>query len=562
MSNNEQHFRLRYEREKKARLEAERLLEEKSDELYESLLQVRSSGELLQSAMDSMAEGLLLIDHSGCLVLANEQIKKIYPQLKVNLEPGLPLGGKLPKLLRHPEYLLAKRNSLEETTFELFLEKRRTIAVSVRLTKENLISTTHRDITELKENEEERRQLLVDLLKAQRMEAIGRMSSMIAHDFNNILASVMGYAGFLDEDLMGQDKLQTYAKKILAATDKANDLIQRILETSEDKVRSAQPVSLIPVIDDCIEMIEATLSEKVDIHFQPLETPIWVQADENRLHQLFMNLLSNAGRAIGAYSGAILIEIIYMDSINLKQMTDTIRAFNKEAVSKLYTGITEHTLPSVMVSITDSGEGITPESMAKIFDMYFTTRSSDSTGGVGLASVLDILDDYHGGIRCLSIPGVATQIDVVFPVSEFETELVNLNERISHKLDVTMINKDSILVIDDDVSVGHMIQNMIERTGYEVQFMSSGLEALKELRKDASRWGVVVSDQIMPEIKGTEIFRQLREEKIGIPFILCTGQVDEASKEFAGNLEGSIVKKPVDRESLLSQISRCLIKNI
>lgn len=540
----------RFQRERTARLQAERLLEEKADELYESLMQVQSSENLLRSALTSMADGLLLTNQYHEVILANQQLGVLYPEQADLFQRGANLVGSFDELLSHPSYLEMLDEGGQEAFFEIELPGEHVVSVSVSYTREGFIASTHRDITQLKAAEEERRRLLVDLLRSQRMETIGRMSGMIAHDFNNIIASIKGYAGFLLEDLVDDSGSKDSARRIATAAEKGQQLIQQILEYGKQQQAPRHRVSLIPVLEECLDMVGSTLPQDIELGFKPPEQPIWVEANETRLSQLFMNLLTNALRAVGSSNGRLSIIFDCFDRLELGQEQSKHPDFPAGAICSAFSGQVSFASPCVRVSVIDTGVGIEPAVMDRIFEMYFTTRDA-SHGGVGMSSVADITADYGGGIKLTSLPGTGTAVEIVFPRVDPSPSLPGSDTPMSSYVDARACD---VMVIDDDENVGDMIRQVLERNGITAECYTSAQTALDLLLEDHSRWKVILSDQIMPQLKGSDIFVRLREAGISTPFIMCSAQIDPASAEIHDWLKDDFVRKPIVQQELLEKI--------
>ena len=507
----------RFERERAARLEAERLLEEKSDELYESLVQVQSSEALLRSALTSMSDGLLLTNQYNEVILCNQQLNELYPEHVDLFYHNKKLDGNFNAFLKHPEYQAMLAEGRQQASFEVSLPGERTVAVGVRFTREGFIASTHRDITQLKVDEEDRRRLLVDLLRAQRMETIGRMSGMIAHDFNNIIASIKGYAGFLEEDLSGEPGLLDSAHRISAAADKAEQLIQQILEYGNQQQAPRHRVSLIPVLEDCLDMVEHTLPDGVELLFEPPDDPIWVEGNETRLGQLFMNLLTNARRAMTNRRGRFCVRFDVFEQLDLEHNHDGYSDLPVAGRCSALSGQTLFEQLCVRVSLIDQGCGIEADVMERIFEMYFSTREEGVHGGIGMSSVADITADYGGGIRLTSVSGTGTIVEIVLPLAAMQNRPATAPALPLSGADGRC---SDVLVIDDEENVGEMIRQLLERAGISAEYCSSAKTALDLLLSDHNRWKVVISDQIMPHLKGSDIYARLREAGIHIPFII------------------------------------------
>jgi signal transduction histidine kinase/FixJ family two-component response regulator len=537
------------EREKAARLEAERLLEEKSDALYESLTRIQSSEGLLRTALNSMNHGLLLTDPDGEVLLANPQMKSLYPEFADQFVQGARIGSGFTLLTGHPQYRAVLAGEVQEAMLEIELEDERVIAVGVRQTREGFISSTHSDISLEREAETERRRLLVDLMSAQRLQTVGRMSGMIAHDFNNIVASIKGYAGFLREDLTGDLRLRDFADRILLSTEKAEELILNILEYGDQRQIPADRVSLIPVLEDCLEMLEPTLSSSVRISFDPPEEPIWVDANETRLHRLFMNLLTNAARAMTGKDGRLEMVVSCFDALDLAHDTYAFSAINNDEAATVQVGHEVYVTPCVRVVMVDNGSGIDPMVMSRLFEPYFSTKAQGKAGGLGLASAADIALDFGGTIKLISKVNTGTIAEVVLPLAG-STPVYRMRADVRSPEGVC-----EVMIIEDDEDVGAMIRMTLGRQGICATLYDDPHEALESLLQEPDRWKVVISDQLMPGIKGTEIQQKMQEAGIDIPFLLCSAQIDPESTHILGRLETDFIAKPINRDELLAKVT-------
>ncbi len=547
MTDSETLLRRRLEREIQARREAEALLEHKSEELYNSLFQLRS-------ALESMAEGLLLTDLDHHVVLCNSQLRELYPASAKHLTRAKALGDALEDFQQHPDYQRFLVQDLGSVSFELELDDR-VIAVEVRRTRNDQIASTHQDVTQQKAGEVERRQLLINLMRAQRLESIGRMSGMIAHDFNNIIAAIKGYIGFLDEDVEHSPQVDESLAALNAATEKAERLIQQILEYDSRQQFSRHAVSLVPVIEECLEMSEPRFRDRVEIAAELPETPIWIDGNETRLSQLVMNILSNADRAM--QGNAHRLRVCVTEHIKL-DLCEHLEGWDHSIAQShtTHSGITQFDGPCVTIAITDSGSGMPQSVVDNMFEAYFSTRKSGRIGGVGLASVADILADHAGGIKVTTAPGQGTAIQLVLPTVNDPEDRV---DRPSPKLRPKSIQ---VLVVDDDAAVGKMIKETLLREGIHADFLQSPIEAQYELLRDASRWQLVICDQIMPDLKGSELLQSLREAAINLPFVICSAHIDTVGAEITSELADRVLRKPVDRAALVACIEELVYPSV
>jgi len=549
-------YQKRFEREHAARIEAERLLEKISGELYQSLLETKESQDMLQSAMSSMADGFLLLNANDEIIIANEQIRKIYANRRHIFETGNSIFEGFQELISHPDYIAVKSGAKPEAYFEIEYADETIVSVSIALTPEGHLASTHRDITALKKSETEKRELLIDLMRSQRMEAIGRMSGMIAHDFNNIIAAIQGFAGFLQEDLPEDPALHDMVHRIISATSRAQDLIKQILEHGNQQQTSVHQVSLIPVIDDCVDMLLPTLESRVDIDIDAPEKPIWVEGNESRFGQLFTNLLTNSARAIKEKSGSIYIAVEVHEEFDFQEYRPPGLATSlatDPAVTVL--GNLSYSGNCVVVNILDTGCGMTQIECDRIFEMYFTTRENAIHGGVGMSSVAEVVTEYEGGIRVSSKKDIGTIVTVVFPLLKNTKFALESTEQDSLDSEVEQFD---VLLIDDDINVGEMAKKMLERSGISVEYLSSSKRAVGLIMENPSRWKLIVSDQIMPELKGIDLYLELKTQQIDLPFVICSGKIDTESEKVIRALKIDVIPKPIDKETMLEKIKHYL----
>ncbi len=549
-------FQKRFERERAARIEAERLLEKISGELYQSLLETKESQDMLQSAMSSMADGFLLLNANDEVILSNEQIRKIYANRRHIFDTGHSILEEFQELVSHPEYVAVKSGSRPEAYFEIEYVDETIVSVSMASTPEGHLASTHRDITALKKSEIEKRELLVDLMRSQRMEAIGRMSGMIAHDFNNIIAAIQGFAGFLQEDLPEDPALHDMVHRIISATSRAQDLIKQILEHGNQQQASVHQVSLIPVIDDCVDMLLPTLESKVHIDIDAPEKPIWVEGNESRLGQLFTNLLTNSARAIKEKSGSIYIAVEVHEGFEFQDYHppgSQISPASDSAITVL--GNLSYSGNCVVVNILDTGCGMTQIECDRIFEMYFTTRENAIHGGVGMSSVAEVVTEYEGGIQVSSKENIGTIVTVVFPLLK---KLNLASDPFKQDNSNTKNQQFDILLVDDDINVGEMVKKMLERSGISVEYLSSSKRAADIITENPFRWKLIVSDQIMPDLKGTDLYLALRDRQIDLPFVICSGKIDTESEMVIRALKIDVIPKPIDKETLLDKVKQYL----
>lgn len=540
----------RLAREQRARLEAERLLEEKSDELYESLMQVKANESLLSNSLSSMREGFLLTNKYAEIILANEQFKTLYPELIQHNEliAGKALSFEL--LTQNTIYTAVAEGKQSSGYFELSTTAEKVVAVNASTTPEGFIATTHRDITSIKQVEKEQQQLLLELFRAQRMEAIGKMSGMIAHDFNNIIASIQGYVGFLKEDSPPVEKLHDSIDRIQMAADKAEQLIQNITVYGREQNIDYQDIEVTELLKHSCDLIKSTLGKTIHQHFKCEYAPAIVVGNSVQLDRAFMNLLTNARNAINENTGGeINIVIDRLNRFNPENSDNALlNSFNSHyhTVSK---GVGTFNSPCLRISFLDNGSGMKPEVMEHIFELYFTADNRQSGSGIGMFNTASIVVDHGGLLNVYSNHGHGTLIEVILPL-------------VSHNIIPTQTHdtlKKQIMVIDDDISVGEMLTQTLQRNNLQAMYFQDAQNALDTFMENPDCWQLIISDQIMPSLKGTDILAYLRDSGHSTPFILCSGQLDSIRSMQHLKHANTLLKKPVSKTTLLTEVQRCLM---
>jgi PAS domain S-box-containing protein len=422
---------------------------------------------------------------------------------------------------------IAQKGKVDNLEARFRLKDGRTItalmsAVLIRLNDRAHILTITRDISELKAAQQEREQLKTQLIQAQKMEAIGTLAGGIAHDFNNILGAIIGYAEMALYDTR-QDSMEHYnIDQVLKAGHRAKDLVKQILAFSRKSEQNKQIISLTPIIKEALNLLRASLPTTIEIE-QHIESNLdAIYADPTQIHQVMMNLCTNAGHAMADTGGRLSVSLQNVD-LNAK-------------AAALYPDLSVG--PYVKLSISDTGHGMDAGTVNRIFDPYFTTKSQDKGTGMGLAVVHGIVKGHGGTIQVDSTPGMGSRFDIFFPI--MEKQKVSETE----ELKSLPIGSECILLVDDENSLIDLGKNMLIRLGYQVETRTRPIEALEAFREDPPKFDLVISDMTMPNMTGDILAAELRQIRPDIPIIICTGyseRINEKRSEELG-LQGLIMK--------------------
>ena len=387
------------------------------------------------------------------------------------------------------------------------------------------------DITDLTRMQEEKLQLETQLRQAHKMEAIGTLAGGIAHDFNNILAAILGYSEIALEDCRGQAGLEGYLGEILKAGHRAKNLTQQILTFSRQAEIAPKPVRLRSIVREACKLLRASIPATIAIH-EELNSNATVMADPTQLHQVVMNLATNAAHAMEEKGGELTIQLNDVDFT-----PDHDQAGDSDGSRRF-----------LKFTVADTGLGIPEKTLERIFDPYFTTKHKGKGTGMGLSVVHGIVKNCGGDIRVESEPGKGTVFDIYLPSQDIIPPSADQNQT---RDDIATGNHESIMVVDDEPQVTRVIQLMLESLGYRVVGYTSSRDALTEFEASPSAYDLIITDMTMPDITGEELARKALKIRPDIPLLLCTGFNEHMNEERARALGiRRLIYKPVIRKSL------------
>ena len=397
-----------------------------------------------------------------------------------------------------------------------------------------------RDITRRKQAEEEKKILELQLQKAERLETIGRLAGGIAHDFNNLLSPILGYAelGMLNAAEEGYNP--EYYTAIVQASERAKELISQILTFSKTNESKPAPVKVQSIIEEVVQLLCPSIPANIRIEKKIDQACRNILIDPSKLHQMLVNLCTNAWQAIDKNNGVITIE--------LREVMP-----GKALLNKL-TGLMAQ--PYAELSISDNGTGMDNATMAHIFEPFFTTKAPDKGSGLGLSVVHGIVSSYKGQILVESEPGESTTFRIYLPVIEATSEQ-NCSRPLPQQ------GKGRILFVDDEQVILNMVSKMLTKQGFEVCAMKNPREAIELFRHDPERFDLVITDLTMPELSGLKLSTELKNLCPRIPIIMMTGFGKDIENEQTLNRHGicKILKKPVRLAELVAAINDAIAGN-
>jgi len=393
------------------------------------------------------------------------------------------------------------------------------------------------DVSDRKRSEREKESLEAQLRQTQKMEALGALAGGIAHDFNNILSPILGYAEMLEYDLPEDSPQQRKLKEILIAGRRAADLVRQILTFSRQTRIEKKPFQVHLIVKEVIKLIRSTLPTTIRIEQDIDSRCPMVLADPTEIHQIAMNLVTNAFHAMEDEGGTLAI-----------RLGECPWPSDAEAGS--------HGPPPrcIRLEISDTGVGMDPQLLDRIFDPYFTTKDKEKGTGLGLAVVHGIVKSYGGHISVRSTPGEGTSFQVYLPGHESEQE----SGKGTVPLELPK-GTERILLVDDEEQILKLLQQMLEKLGYRAEIRTHSPEALETFTNNPHGYDLVITDMTMPQLTGDRLALELMKVRPDLPVIICTGFSEKLSPQWAqaSGIKG-ILMKPVVISELACMVREAL----
>lgn len=394
------------------------------------------------------------------------------------------------------------------------------------------------DITRYTEALERAQQLEHSLLRAQKMEALGTLAGGIAHDFNNILSAIMGYADLVLLDCPPEGELCRNAEQIRKAGMRAKDLVQQILSISRQHPGETERLWIVPLVKEVIKFMRAALPPTIAIEQDLQDRDACVEADPTEIHQVLLNLCTNAGHAMRKTGGRLRL------SVRSTQVDHQVPV----AISTLNPG------SYVEIRVEDTGEGMTKHVLERAFDPYFTTKSPGEGTGLGLASVQTIVRKHGGAIDVASQPGEGTVFTVYLPRKE-KAEL----DRDEAEKPVLPHGKERIVLVDDEPEFLDMARQVLEKLGYAVRAFELPEPCLQAILEGPDNVDLLVTDLLMPEMTGDRLALEVNQQFPDLPILLITGHLEEINMQEMRRIGiHSVLRKPFTTEELAFAVRKTL----
>ena len=414
------------------------------------------------------------------------------------------------------------------------LEKTFSVSAAPVFDADNKLSSiiyVSRDVTEIKALEEQLRQ-------SQKMEAVGTLAGGIAHDFNNILTPVLGYAEIIAQGLPINSPMAEPAREVLKAGKRARDLVKQILTFSRQSEQERNPIQIHLVIKEALKLLRSSLPTTIEIK-QDIRTEAMVLADPTMIHQVMMNLCTNASHAMRETGGILAVSLAEVNIVPDDYATEL------------------HLKPGryLRLEVSDTGCGMPHEIAERIFEPYFTTKAKGEGTGLGLSVVHGIASKLGGHVTVYSEPGKGSTFHVYLPK--------HLGEEAT---DETMVMSASlpggherILVVDDDEVIAELMRIILTSLGYQVTASVDSRQALAQFEAHPADFDLIVSDMTMPHLTGADLARQMLTIRPELPIIVCTGFSEILNEEKAMALGiRRLLMKPVQRDELAKVLRQIL----
>jgi PAS domain S-box-containing protein len=400
---------------------------------------------------------------------------------------------------------------------------------------------TEEDITRRKETEEMESRMAAKLRESQRMESLGTLAGGIAHDFNNILSAIIGFSSLAQADAAGNPELSSNLSEVLKASNRAKDLVRRILTFSrQSPQQERRPIHIQPVTLEVTKLLKSTLPATIEMETRLEAENAMIVGDATQMHQVIMNLATNAAFAMRDKPGRLTIslEIVCLDPISAQIHPDL------------------HAGTYIRLIVSDTGCGMSAATLKRMYEPFFTTKAPGEGTGLGLSVVHGIVKDHNGVIIVESIPGTGTTFQLFFPLHQSaelppESPLNSLPHG----------NGEHILVVDDEPALARMTQLCLERLGYQVSIQTSPTEALALFTENPNSFHAIITDFSMPRLTGLDLATQVRKIRTDIPIVLTSGFIGKQTHELATSLGiAEIALKPVSPEILAGLVHRLFEK--
>ena len=388
----------------------------------------------------------------------------------------------------------------------------------------------------------EQKKLETQLMQAQKMEAIGTLAGGIAHDFNNILTGIFGYAQLAEIHINQPEKAKEHIAQLVKSGQRAAALIRQILTFSKQSEFKKHPLSVYILLKEALKLIRSSIPSNISIK-ENIFSKAMIIADPTQIHQVIMNLCTNAYQAMSNAEGLLTVGLDEIEIFEQKNFP------GPEILKGNY----------IRLEIIDTGPGINKKNMERIFDPYFTTKETGKGTGLGLAVVDGIVKKQKGFIKAYSKAGHGSKFQVFWPIIEQSI----VPEAFVKKETDLFTGTETIMLVDDEADILKTLQIFLQRRGYKIQMFNDGKSALKAFIESPQQFDLIVTDMTMPHMTGDKLSREIFKIRKDMPIILCTGYSETFSENKARKIGiCKYVQKPITGSDLAALIREVLDKKI
>jgi PAS domain S-box-containing protein len=519
-------------------------------------------------ALDSSQDNIIIEDESGRVAYLNARARQnsAHP---LRHEPGftgagLPFAEMFPNFHKRRQEVGSKiqQDLAESGAWEDEIEVYSAIGshhyMEVRIAQlpDGGLICVATDVTARRRQTERETGLRTQLAEAQKMEAIGRLAGGIAHDFNNIIAAVAAYASVISGDSCSNQQHASYASKIRTICARASDIVKQILLFAKAKTANHDPIVVAAIVNEAQELLTASLPASVDVRVVDNSDNAVVMGANAQLLQVLLNLGLNSGDAIKEEQGYIQIAL---DRVTVDETdadgADTIiqRKEDGVTISRSLKGSLSPGRSYVRISVRDNGPGIPDDVLERIYEPFFTTKEKSKGSGLGVPVVYSIVTAHDGAIEIRTTLGHGTRFLIYLPLTD---EVVESRAEAKPK---DIEPRGRILIVDDEADLADAMSILLSKAGFEAAPVYSPRDAIDVFAEDPFAWDLVLTDQVMPEMKGVALAKKLLKLRPGLPIILYTGYSDSASEEVvkAAGIR-TLLFKPVEGSLLVQHIAAAL----
>jgi PAS domain S-box-containing protein len=421
------------------------------------------------------------------------------------------------------------------------------------------------EITDRKLQHDRQAKIERRIQEASKMEAIGRLAGGIAHDFNNLLGSIMGFASFLIEDLPPEGPEHGFASRIMLASERAKDLVRQILIFSRSNDTEWKTADVTTILRDVGKLLKGAIPSSTRISLDLPKEPLMALVNVGKLGQAVLNVCVNANEALAGETGSVTLS-----AVRLRPGLDELRWFGTETkgsehprlseeggLSRVVCGLLDPDRDYVQITVSDTGPGMTPTVMAHLFEPFFTTKERSRGTGLGLAVMHGTVVSMGGAYRLESRMAAGTECAIYVPIAED-----GLAQSAGRGAGAAQ-GRERILAVDDEQDILDVLAIGLGRLGYAVTTVNDPVKALDMFCAHPDHWDLVISDQVMPGLKGLTMIGLMKEIRPSVPAILCTGFSDGATEEVAlAAGAAAYFAKPVPADRIASRIRQVLEKPI